>query len=505
MQKSVIEYLERTVTAYPTKTAIRDNKEEITFEQLWHAALKISASIVGLDFGRNKPIGVYMSKSCKMVETFAGINMSGNFYIPLDTKSPTTRIDNIICTLGAELLVTDRSHAELLQAFYKKRVLVLEDIIDCDIDTTNSLLMLNKQIDTDPIYAIFTSGSTGTPKGVVVAHRGVIDYIDWAVKTFQLEGNDMVIGNQAPFYFDNSTLDIYLMYSIGATLDIIPETNFTFPATLVDYLNEHHISFVFWVPFVLINIANKDILDTKRPQYLKDVFFAGEVMPNKHLNYWRRHLPSCRYANLYGPTEITVDCTYYVVDRDFADEEPLPIGFPCRNSDVLILVDKKHEADPNEQGELCVRGSSLALGYYNDWEKTKKAFIQNPLNDHYPEMVYCTGDVVYKNERGEIIYVGRVDSQIKHNGYRIELGEIENVIIANHLVDNCCAIYDFTNKKIALFYQAPEEISKGDFRKGLTDKLPRYMLPTEYHHVNALKLNNSGKIDRAYYKKLINE
>ena len=227
-------------------------------------------------------------------------------------------------------------------------------------------------------------------------------------------------------------------------------------------------------------------------------------MPNKHLNYWRKHLPDCRYANLYGPTEITVDCTYYIVDREFSDDESLPIGFPCRNSDVLILVDQQREAAVNEEGELCVRGSSLALGYYNDWEKTQKAFIQNPLNKHYPETIYCTGDIVYKNERGEIIYVGRKDSQIKHNGYRIELGEIENAVLASKMVDNCCAVYDFTNKQIVLFYQAQEELNLSAFRKAVSSKIPRYMIPTAYHREEILKQNGSGKIDRSYYKKQIN-
>lgn len=503
MQKSVIEYLEQTVGKYPAKIAVQDSEGQITFEQLWEYAQKISTSIVNSGIGTNHPVGVFIAKGCKMIEAFAGINMSGNFYVPLDTKSPATRIESIISTLESEVLITDRKNMETLKSFCYKRILVLEDILEHETDTTQALSMLKHQIDTDPVYAIFTSGSTGMPKGVVISHRGVIDYINWAVDTFLFTG-DAIIGNQAPFYFDNSTLDIYLMYCTGATLDIIPEKFFTFPAELVDYLNEHKISFVFWVPFALINVANKDIFSAKLPEYLKDVFFAGEVMPNKHLNYWRKHLPRCRYANLYGPTEITVDCTYYVVDREFADDESLPIGGACRNSDVLILVDQQREAAIGEQGELCVRGSSLALGYYNDWEKTQKAFIQNPLNKHYPETIYCTGDVVYKNERGEIIYVGRKDSQIKHNGYRIELGEIENAILASKLVDNCCAVYDFRNKKIVLYYQAKQDISKGDFRKSVAESIPRYMIPTDYYREEILKQNSSGKIDRSYYKKLIN-
>lgn len=504
MHKSVIEYLATSAAKYPQKNAVQDANGSVTFSELLRSAFVIADEIKSKGVWKS-PVGVYIPKGCRMVQAFAGINMSGNFYAPLDTKSPDTRILSILNVLESDIIITDQAHEEQVKKMCNKDVIVIEEVLkkqpkaDADVED-----YLRDQIDTDPVYSIFTSGSTGTPKGVVISHRGVIDYIDWANNAFKFDGENMVIGNQAPFYFDNSTLDIYLMYSTGATLDIIPESCFTFPADLVDYMNDHKVSFVFWVPFALINMANKDIFSAKKPEYLKDVLFAGEVMPNKHLNYWRKYLPECRYANLYGPTEITVDCTYYLVDREFSDDEPLPIGIECRNSDVLILVDHQREAAVNEEGELCVRGTSLALGYYNDWEKTQKAFIQNPLNKHYPETIYCTGDIVYKNERGEIMYVGRADSQIKHNGYRIELGEIENAILATKLVDNCCAVYDFANKKIVLFYESASEVTKADFRKGVSDRIPRYMIPTDYHREDIMKQNGSGKIDRSYYKKLIN-
>ena len=498
MQKSVIEYLQKTVKTFPDKVAVQDAESSMTFSDLWRRALSIAQMFSN---SKNTPIGVYLPKCCKMIESISGISMSGNFYVPLDIKSPINRVSSILNTLQAESVITDHENAERIKGFFTGRIVIIDDLVFNDDGLFDVNESLQNQIDTDPVYSIFTSGSTGEPKGVVIAHRGVIDYIDWAIETFNIDSTS-VIGNQAPFYFDNSTLDLYLMYATGATLDLIPESLFAFPARLVDYLDERRISFVFWVPFVLVNIANLDILAKKRPQYLRDVFFAGEVMPNKHLNYWRKHLPNCRYVNLYGPTEITVDCTYYPVSRDFMDDEPLPIGFPCRNSDVMILVDRERRAIPGEQGELCVRGSSLALGYYNNSEKTASAFIQNPLNSRYPETVYCTGDIVYENERGEIMFVGRADSQIKHNGYRIELGEIETAVLGTKMVDNCCVVYDFRTKKIVLYYQAAADIDLVAFRKSLSNRIPRYMFPTEYHREEVLHQNSSGKIDRAYYNRL---
>ena len=191
-------------------------------------------------------------------------------------------------------------------------------------------------------------------------------------------------------------------------------------------------------------------------------------MPTKHLNYWINNVNNnTLFANLYGPTEITVDCTYYIVDRHFQDNEVLPIGKPCLNSDILILNAKNEACKTHEQGELCVRGSSLALGYWNNFEKTDSVFVQNPLNNAYPEKIYRTGDVVFLNERSEIIFVGRKDFQIKHLGYRIELGEIEQSIISVFDSISACVTYDKLRNEIVLFYESKNEISIIEFRKKL--------------------------------------
>ena len=505
MQKSVIEYLVHTAKRLPEKVALVDEQGSVTFSELLRSAFVIADAIREKGVERT-PIGVYIPKSALMIRAFAGINLSGNFYVPLDTKSPDSRIETILNTLQGQVIITDTNHLEhVRQIAPDKQLIVIEEALQREMRAdAKAGQYLEHQISTDAVYSVFTSGSTGTPKGVVIAHQGVIDYIDWAIDTFGID-ETAIIGNQAPFYFDNSILDIYLMYATGATMDIIPESYFSFPAKLVDYLNDHRINFIFWVPYALINVVNFDILSSKKPEYLRDVFFCGEVMPNKHLNYWRRYLPQCRYANLYGPTEITDACTYYLVDREFSDDEPLPIGRACRNTEMLVLVDRKRRAEVGEQGELCVRGIGLAMGYYGDWEKTANAFFQNPLNPYFPERIYCTGDTAYYNELGEIMYVGRKDAQIKHNGFRIELGEIENAVQSSHMVDNCCIVYDRENKKIVLFYQAQQELDLGAFRKAVLTKIPRYMLPSEYHREDSLRQNGSGKIDRSYYNKLINE
>ena len=508
MKISVIEYLIETTRKNPLKIAVEDGSGYISFKDMLAKACSLSKRIGSR---RKSPVGIFLHKGKEMVTAFAATSLSGNFYVPLDTAQPETRIKNILSVLDCNSIITNSENYQKLSKVFSGEILLVDDYFEIEdkpitdiIEEAHRILSQSSPIDTDPVYSIFTSGSTGIPKGVVVNHRGVIDYIDWAVDTFGIDENT-VIGNQAPFYFDNSTLDIYLMYATGATLQIIPEDKFSFPATLIDFLNEKKITFVFWVPFVLINVANFKILDKKKPLFLKDVFFAGEVMPCRQLNYWRNRLPECRYVNLYGPTEITVDCTYYVVDREFADNDTLPIGKPCRNTDILILSQENKLCEKGITGEICVRGSSLANGYYNNPQKTSDAFIQNPLNSHYPELIYRTGDLGYWNEFGEVMFVGRADSQIKHKGYRIELGEIENAIVGTKLVEEACVAYNHARQRITLIYSNPEELTVAALRSALSECIPVYMLPSVLIREERLQRNANGKIDRAHYNTIINK
>lgn len=502
MQKNVLEYLENTVQKYPNKIAIIDEKSSINFEDLQAHAKSVALYLQTNNISRNLPIGVFLSKSIEAIKSFLGVLYNGDFYVPLDVKNPFSRIEAIVKNIDIKYIITDSKSAKLLSELDSSVQLILLDEIDftqnIDLDYANYKL----SIDMDPAYLINTSGSTGTPKGVVISHKSIIDYIDWAIEAFKID-ESLNIGNQAPFVFDNSVLDIYLMLSAGSTLVLIPESLFMFPVKLIDYLERQSINFIFWVPSIMANIVTLDLLKNRNLE-LKYITFAGEVMPTKILNYWKKYLPESVFANLYGPTEITVDCTYYILDRDFADDEPLPIGYACKNTDVLVLDEQDNlVSEINKIGELCVRGSSLALGYYNDPEKTALAFVQNPLNKAYPEKIYRTGDVVYYNEKGELIYKGRKDFQIKHMGYRIELGEIETAILAIDGVDNACVLYDNENKNIVLIYESGKKIEQKAILLALHNKLPKYMLPTKFILLDVMPLNINGKIDRNKLKELI--
>ena len=419
MQNSVARYLEKTARAFSDRPAIVDKNGVMTFGELRANALMIGKAISERLGTPKNPVFVYLPKSAKMVSAFIGILYSGNFYTPTDVNFPFQKVKGILDALTPALIVTDSKHGQFLTEHGVDAALLLN--IELLADGCEDTLYLEKTIDTDIAYVLFTSGSTGIPKGVIISHRSIIDYIDWAKACYGITENN--VANQAPFYFDNSTLDIYLMLSCGATLHIVPERYYSFPAKLMAYVRENQINTIFWVPSVFINVANADILSRMDCTCLRTILFAGEI---------------------------TVDCTYYIVDRDFADSDPLPIGIPCPNTGILVLDGDKLVTEAGQIGELCVRGTSLALGYWNNPGKTAEVFIQNPLNNRYPEKIYCTGDLVHYNERGEIMYDGRKDFQIKHMGYRIELGEIETAALGLEVIKDACVLYDNLKKEISI-------------------------------------------------------
>ena len=499
MYKSIKEVLETTVKNNAKKIIFREQNLDISYEDFYNDCKKGATSLIKENETKNNVI-VFIDKTINCLKAMFSCALSNVCYTVIDVNSPKDRIESIINTLKPSAIITDDKNIDKAK-IYELKIYRIEDLIKEKQDENLIESINSKLCDTDPLYILFTSGSTGVPKGTVICHRSVIDYATVICKTFNIDENT-VFGSQTPFYFSMSILDIFATIVSGATFVIIPKMYFSFPVKLIEFLNEKEINTIYWVPSALSIVANLKTLDIILPKYLDKILFAGEVMPTKQLNIWRKKLPEALYANLYGPTEITDTCTYYIVNREFKDEESLPIGIPFDNCDILIINEKNQLAKKGEEGELCVRGSFLGLGYYNMPEKTNSAFVQNPINDHYPELIYKTGDLVKYNDLNEIIYLGRKDHQIKHMGYRIELGEIESNIYAIDGVLSCACIYDNEKDNIVLFYQS-NTLEEKDVISEATKKLLNYMVPNKVIKVDKMPINANGKIDRIKLKEKV--
>ena len=491
--KNILEYLERTAELYPDKTGFTDVSTEATFSQVMSNAKKIACSLK--DCPSNSPVAIMIDRSVRCIEAMFASVYAGCFYTVIDVSSPASRISKIAEALEPQAVITGSAFSDDAGRIFAGADIVLyEDAVENAIDDGFLTHVRSMMIDTDPLYVLFTSGSSGTPKGTVLSHRSVMSYIDWVSEEFGFD-EATSFGSQTPLYFSMSVTDLYSTVKGGGTYNIIPKSSFSFPVKLIEYINKKQVNTIYWVPSALSIASSWNLFEYVMPQYLRTVLFAGEVMPVKHLNYWRKFLPDCTYANLFGPTETTDICTFYRVDRTFENDESLPIGKACDNCGVLLLTDDGREALPGEEGELIVRGSFLADGYYNDPEKTAAAFPQNPLNKAYPERVYRTGDIARLNEKGEFIYISRKDFQIKRSGYRIELGEIEAAVGSLDGVTACSALYDAASGSIIVLYEGKAKDASAISTKARA-KLPSYMRPDKIIRIKAMPYNANGKIDR---------
>ena len=368
---------------------------------------------------------------------------------------------------------------------------------ECTGSDENQLQQIRESmIDTDPLYCNFTSGSTGTPKGVLVAHRSVLEFIDRFTEIFEITEAD-VIGNQAPFDFDVSVKDIYSAMKMGATLVVIPKAYFMFPNSVVDMLDENHVTTLIWAVSALCLLNRLHGLKHKVPADINKILFSGEAMPIRQLHAWQSYYPDAMFVNLYGPTEITCNCTYHILDRAYSEDEKLPIGIPFPNERVFLLDEENHLIEPGsagKTGELCVAGTTLALGYYRNAAATVKAFVANPLQTDYPETIYRTGDLASYGEDGLLYFAGRKDFQIKHMGHRIELEEIEHALAAIPEIEGAACFYDREKNKVVACYIGIDD--KKYLITAMKKKVPDYMVPNVFCKVDMLPLNKNGKTDK---------
>lgn len=501
MVRIVTDYLDETVKKYPNKVAFVDEKRSITFSQLQNESYHIAAKLIEVG-GFKKPIVVYLDKSVEVIATFEGITYSGNYYSPLDTHMPKERIDKIIDKLNPIVIITDEAHKEEAKKIIDGGLIITyEDAQKASINVDKIKRITKSVIDSDVLYVLFTSGSTGTPKGVIISHKGIIDLSEWIAHDLNFDKNT-IFANQSPFYFSFSVYEIYQTLRNGSTTYIIPQCLFSQPTLLMAYLEEKKINTIIWVPSILTFISTVKALNKPHLTYIKNVFFGAETFQAKHLNRWMNEYPDVRFINLFGPTEVTDTCTWYEINRKFEDGDLLPIGYSCTNKDCFLLDEGKLITEPDQIGEICMRGSGLAYGYYNDPKATEEVFVQNPLNTVYKETIYCTGDLGKYNEYGELVYVCRKDFQIKHRGRRIELGEIEITVAALNGIAECCCLYDDKKLRIVLFYTG--SLDGKEIIKKLKALLPDYMIPSKHILLDSMPHNLNGKIDRQILKSLMN-
>lgn len=497
MITSILEYLESSASRYPDKTAFADLDATCTFEELRLRARRVGTALAE-HFAPRNPVPVFMEKSVDTIGMFMGAVYAGCFYVLLDTKQPAARISQILDILDSNVIVTSSKYQKDLEKLeFKGTILLTEELEKTPEDCFVLKSIRDQALDTDPLYGIFTSGSTGVPKGVVVGHRSVIDFIDCFTELFHITGED-VMGNQAPWDFDVSVKDIYSAITTGATLVLVPKRLFSLPPRLLDYLCDKKVTVMVWAVSALCLISSLKGLKYKIPEDARIIMFSGEVMPVKQMRLWQQALPQTKFINLYGPSEITCNCTWYPVEREFQDGEVIPAGRAFDGRTVFLLDETGADiTESGKTGEICVAGESLADGYYHNEEETARRFVTGAVpGETGNTRFYRTGDLGYFGEDENLYFAGRKDFQIKHMGHRIELEEIERAFEKLDGVSRCCCLFDTKRNKLLGFYTG--DMDEKEVHQELKRFLPIYMIPAKIRRIEEMPLNKNGKIDRKY-------
>jgi putative amino acid adenylation domain protein len=492
VNNSIANLLKATCSKYKDKIAYKDSKSGVTFGDICTKSGSIATTLIKKGY-YEKPILVVSERSTITPIAHIGIARSGNFYVPMDPSNPMFRMKQIINIIEANILLVDKNSFGIIESLdFQGEVYILEDLINKEYDEKLVSTIEDKMVSSMPLYVVFTSGSTGVPKGVTTSHESLMCYIDDVTDVLQLTDKD-ILANQSPMDYIAAVRDIFIPLKTGATTCIIPNNEFAIPDKLLNSLNNNKITTICWSSAGLELCVKTGLFECGIPKHLNKILFSGSILSGKALMEWQTALPNATFVNQYGPTEATASCTYYVVGEKANINTILPIGVPFKNYKIILLDDNDREVEQGCEGEICVSGPTVTLGYYRNPEATSKAYVQNPINPYYREIIYKTGDIGRYNSDGILEFCGRRDRQIKHMGHRIELEEIEAISRSIKGVDECAALYDYnksilvlaytgisTNKEIALHFRA---------------NFPAYMVPRRILKLDALPKLPNGKND----------
>ncbi|MEZ0112508.1 amino acid adenylation domain-containing protein [Catenulispora sp. EB89] len=482
------EGFERQVDRTPDAVAAELDGEMLTYAQLNARANQIARRLREAGAGPEILVGVAMAPSIERLAVLLGIMKAGSGYVPLDPALPAERLSYMMSDTAMPVVVADEAGAAALPATTAQVV-----AIDQEWDRIAKLESENPGYpvqSSNIAYVIYTSGSTGQPKGVVVEHRHAVNFLLGMLGPWQVGPDDRVL-QFASLNFDVSVMDLFMTLLAGARAVLAGKETLMAPPRLADLIRDRKVTFACLPPAVVSLLTGEQFPD------LRILLSAGEELPAELVRRWLR--PGLHFYNGYGPTEAAIGSTFMEIDGSIF---PPPIGRPKPNYQAYVLDRWLNPVPVGVVGELHVGGAGVTRGYLNAPELTEQRFIPDPFRDVPGARLYKTGDLVRRNPDGTIVFVGRVDGQVKIRGIRIELGEIEAALVAHEAVEQAVVVVseDRAGHKRLVGYVrgVPGEpaVNVAQLRQYLATRLPASMVPAGLLAVDAIPLTANGKIDR---------
>ena len=501
--------VENSARRFPDKAAFHFMGEVVTYAQLETQMNQLANLLIELGVKKGDRVGIFMSRSLETAVAMYGIMAAGAVYVPINPAQPVARTHFVLKNCGIKHLITNGGQRRTLPQIITKEV-ELETVIGSPIELEAKTiawevieLMSSKKpnitiLENDLAYLLYTSGSTGTPKGIMHTHRSGLAYAKLSAAAYDLTSDD-ILGNHAPIYFDISTLGYFAVPLVGATTVIASEAHIKMPASLSQLIEKEKITVWYSVPLALIQMLQRGALDQRDVQSLRWVIFAGELFPTKHLRELMQQWSSAKFSNAYGPTETNV-CTYYNVENFPKGDDPISIGKPWGNTEIMILNENNLSVNDGEVGELLVRSATLMEGYWARPDLNEKSFFQIERQPGVLHTYYRTGDLVRKERDSNLTFLGRKDRQVKTRGFRVELDEITNAFLKNEAIEEA-AVYTVSDEdsqtliEAAIILKNNEVVEEKDILQFLKNHLSWYAIPHKIHMMNEFPRTATGKID----------
>jgi len=502
---SYVGYVQEQVQSHPQALAVRDEQEQVSYQQLWQRASHLAAHLQarGLEPQQEALVGVYLERSVPWAVTVLAILLAGGVYLPLDPSYPAGRIRFMLEHAGCRRVLTTREQArtcvELLgEVAWQVEILCVEELADQEAGQQYQVVAPGER---QLAYVIYTSGSTGTPKGVMVEQRGLLNHLLAKVETLHLDGGD-VVAQTASACFDISIWQLLTAWLVGATVRIYPKAVVLEPQTLLEQVRADRISVLEVVPTLLWALVEAGEAKPEALERLRWLISTGEALPAELCRRWLAGYPQIPLVNAYGPTECSDDVSQQLFSKPpRAHEMRMPIGRALPNLRLYVLDARLQPQPVGVWGEICVGGVGVGRGYLGDAPHTAQAFVPDLWSREPGGRLYRTGDLGRYRANGVLEFGGRRDQQVKMRGYRIELGEIEQVICACRQVRACVVALsgEHPGSEQLVAYVVLAEGASGEWEQALSEVrhlLPEYMVPGAVVVLEELPLTASGKVDR---------
>jgi amino acid adenylation domain-containing protein len=492
----VHELFEQQVARTPDAVAVVAGEKSLTYSELDTRANQVANYLRKRGVGPEALVGVCLGRSPELVVALLGVLKSGGAYVPLDSSYPEERLSFMVSDSSVRVLITEERCKHLFPSMQKSTICLDSDWPAISLEEKSRVSSGVTQLNL--AYIIYTSGSTGKPKGAMILHRGLVNYLWWAIRAY-----DVTAGGSVPVHssisFDLTVTSLYPALLAGGQVELIAE-DIGAQNLLAALRNKKNRTLVKITPAHLEALSLQ--LTPDQVSGMTKVFvIGGENLLADTLRLWRDSAPETRLVNEYGPTETVVGCCVYTVQPEDPRHGPVPIGRPIANTQLYVLDESLQPVPPGVTGELYIGGAGVARGYLNRPDLTKERFLPNPFSTDSEARIYKTGDLVRYREDAIIECLGRIDNQVKIRGYRIELGEIEAVLTSCPEVQTSVVLAreDTPGDKQLVAYLASENGKRpsiAELGNFLKDKLPDYMIPGKFVFLDSFPLTHNGKIDR---------